>query len=135
LALWQQALAARRADDPLWAVAVDDCHRPEQLDRGWIMAKVPEISADALRRALARGAFYASTGVAADFGADGEGIHARCLAPPEARLRFLDARGRVRAEHAGAQARYAVRGDEGFVRVEIAAASGERAWSQPFRIP
>jgi hypothetical protein len=110
-------------------VAVDDCHRNKQFNRGWISVKVPEISAAALRRALLGGAFYASTGAVADFSAVGQIITVRLEA--QGHMQFADSRGTVRSEVDGIESRYAVRGDEQFVRVEVSSPAG-MAWSQPF---
>lgn len=99
------------------------------------------------------GAFYASTGIAAEFGVDGDATQVRPGGSsehdpsehrpakhvlPQRIIRFLDAlgatRSEIRAETRPADARYTVRGDEGFVRVEVEAPGGARAWSQPFWI-
>jgi hypothetical protein len=126
---WDAALRTRRFTAPLWGIAVDDCHRREQFNRGWVMVKVPEITSPALRRALVGGAFYASTGPAADFSGTGQSISVRL--DGRGQIRFLDARGTVRAEVDGDEASYAAVGDEQFVRVEVRSKSGA-AWSQPF---
>lgn len=129
VALWEVALRRRAA--PVWGVAVDDCHSRAQFDRAWIMARVPEITADALRAALRRGAFYASTGPAAEFAVTGRSIVARFEHAMD--VRFIDAQSRVRMAVYGADAVYPVEGDERYVRVE-ASDGGFRAWSQPFEI-
>lgn len=134
VALWHTVLRARGRSAPVWAVAVDDCHRHDQFDRGWIMAKVAEISAEALKRSLKAGAFYATTGVTADFGADEDVVWASWSDPPDCGIRFIDAQGNLRTESDSREARYRVRGDERFVLVEIASRAGARAWSQPFWI-
>ena len=128
VARWQIAL--RRPDlAPVWGIAVDDCHGRAQFNRAWIAAKVRKTAADDLRRALRSGAFYASTGPAADFGAHGTTVSARFDAPMT--MRFIDAHGQVRLAAEGADGAYAVRGDEQFIRVE--AGRGRYAvWSQPF---
>jgi hypothetical protein len=124
---WEAAL--RRGVPPVWGVAVDDCHRRSQFNRGWIAARVPHVNAGDLRDALRRGSFYASTGPAAEFGVTGIEITARFEEPMSAR--FVDEHGRVRLAVQGTVAEYAVRGDEQFVRVE-AVRGGYRIWSQPF---
>jgi hypothetical protein len=134
VALWHNVLRARGRSAPVWGVAVDDCHHESQFNRGWIMAKVAEISAEALKRSLRAGAFYASTGVTADFGADEDVIWASWSDPPDSVVRFFDVQGNLRTEAASSDARYRIRGDERFVRVEVVAPSGGRAWSQPFWI-
>lgn len=127
--LWDAVLRARGPAAPLWGVAVDDCHGDKQFNRGWIAVKVPEISAAALRRALLGGAFYASTGPAADFSAVGESITVQL--EDRGHIRFADSRGIVRSEVDGTESRYAVYGNEQFVRVEVSSPAG-MAWSQPF---
>jgi HAMP domain-containing protein len=125
---WARAARAHGPSVRVTAVAADDCHEAVQFDRGWVMVKVPELSAAALRRALLGGACYASTGVVAEFGA----AHGAVVARADADLvLFFDADGRERARATGGTARYAPVGDEGFVRVECRAGE-RRAWSQAF---
>jgi len=128
---WDAALRAGGPEAPVWGVAVDDCHRREQFNRGWIMVRVPEVSAPALRRALVGGAFYASTGPGAEFSVDGQTITVRLQ--ERGRIRFLTAHRAPLVEVDGEAASYAVRGDEQFVRVEAIAPSGT-LWSQPFHL-
>lgn len=128
-ARWEAALRRRAA--PVWGVAVDDCHTRAQFNRGWITIRVPGISAADLKRALRGGAFYASTGPAAEFGVEGTTITARVEEPLS--MRFIDARSQVRMAVEGTDGGYAVRGDEQYIRVE--ASRGRYAvWSQPFVI-
>jgi hypothetical protein len=127
--LWDAVLRARGPAAPVWGVAVDDCHRNKQFNRGWISVKVPEISAGALQRALRDGAFYASTGAVGDFSAVGQIITVQL--EDRGHIRFVDSEGVVRNEVDGTESRYAVRGDEQFVRVEVSSPAG-MAWSQPF---
>jgi hypothetical protein len=130
VARWHAALGRPRAS-PVWGVAVDDCHGRAQFNRAWVAVKVPRIAADDLRRALRAGAFYASTGPAADFAVRGAAITARFDA--RMAVRFVDLAGRIRLAGEGSEASYTVAGDERYVRVE--AASGRFAvWSQPFAV-
>ncbi|MBI4276861.1 MAG: hypothetical protein HY660_00270 [Armatimonadetes bacterium] len=111
-------------------IAVDDCHRADQFNVGWVMVKAADVTAVALREALRRGAFYASTGPAAEFGAgDGE-VWAR--AAREATVHFFDGHDHLLVARPGPQARYHPHGGERFVRVEARAPDGRTAWSQPF---
>lgn len=126
---WDAVLRTRGPEASAWGTAVDDCHRREQFNRGWIMVKVPEVSVPALRRALLDGAFYASTGPAADFSVAGRRIAIRLQ--ERGRIRFLDSRGTVRREVDGDGAHWDVHGDERFVRVEVNSPDG-MVWSQPF---
>jgi len=126
---WTAALRHRGPEAPVWGVAVDDCHRQDQFNRGWIMAKVANISVLDLRRALLAGAFYASTGPSANFGTDGGSV--RVALSGARRIRFFDAEGRMRLEVAGGAGQYRVEGNEGYIRAECVTDAG-RAWSQPF---
>jgi len=126
---WVATLRAQGPHRAPWGVAVDDCHHLGQFNRGWIMAKVPEISAQALRTSLLEGALYASTGLSAEFAVEGTRIAVALTEP--ARIRFFGGDGLVRTDVTGVEASYEVHGDEAFVRVECHAAKG-RLWSQPF---
>ena len=127
---WLGAVRAQGAGARVGGVASDDCHTERQFDRAWVMVKVPEINAAALRLALLSGAFYASTGVSAEFGVHGGTLTVHSDADE---VVVLDGGDRRQATIAGGTGRYAPTGDEGFVRVECRAGP-RRAWSQPFWI-
>jgi len=95
-----------------------------------VMVKVEAITAPALRQALLTGAFYASTGVEAEFEVAGAAIAARSAADE---VVVIDAHGRTRAAIPGGMGSYRPAGDEGFVRLECRAGA-KRAWSQAFWI-
>jgi hypothetical protein len=130
VARWEAALR-RPHGGPVWGVAVDDCHGRAQFNRAWIAAKLPRVAGPDLRRALRAGAFYSSTGPAADFSVQGTTIVARVEEPMA--MRFIDAQGMVRMASEGIDGGYAVRGDERYVRVE-AGRGRFSVWSQPFAI-
>lgn len=127
---WAHAVRAHGPGITIGGVASDDCHVMAQFDRGWVVVKVPEVSAAALRAALLGGAFYASTGVEAEFGVQADTVTVRSSAE---QVVVLDAEGRRRAVLDGGSGRYAPAGDEGFVRMECRAGA-RRAWSQAFWI-
>lgn len=127
---WRRAVRAHGPEVPIGCVAADDCHSGAQFDRAWIMVKVTEMSSAALRAALLGGAFYASTGVEAEFGA---GAGAVTVGSDAEEALVLDQAGAVRAVIAGGTGRYEPAGDEGFVQIECRA-GGRRAWSQAFWI-
>lgn len=129
LSRWYEALRDRGPEEPVWGIAVDDTHRREDIDRGWVVVKVPEVSRQALYQALMKGAFYASTGAKAEFGVQEGQIVVRT--PEEARIRFFSQTNRLLAESQGREAAYLPAGDEGFIRVEVLTPAGT-AWSQPF---
>lgn len=140
-AVWHEVVVRRGREAPVWAVAVDDSHHMDQLDHGWTMVKAQAQTLPALKEALLRGSLYPSTGPLVEFGemdgyivvASGE-PHAGAGA--EFEVRFIAASGDVVATVVGPlPARYRVRGDERFVRVEaLDRTRGGKAWSQPFWI-
>ena len=154
LRLWDEALRRRGPGRPLWGLAVDDSHRPEQIGRAWIWVKLPqgplgagglwhgypsaEAACAALREALRRGTFYASTGLQADFSVQppgagtGPGPLLTVQCDEACAVRFVGSGGRTLAEGRGPAAAYPVRPADGYVRVELLGPGGERAWSQPF---
>lgn len=161
LALWDAALTARGPGAPLWGTAVDDSHRVEQVGRAWVWVRLarplrefgaPEAAAGHLKEALARGAFYASTGPQVRFVSRPAGrspaIFVEVVRQPAARrpgerpgpgpepeppvVRFVGAQGRPLGEMRAWETSYPVGGDEGYVRVEVEVPGQGEAWSQPF---
>ncbi len=129
---WADLLQTRPREDSVGAVAGDDAHSPAQIDRAWIMVQTERVSAEELRAALHRRAFYATTGPLVELGVVDGAVH--CAGAGVVALSFIDRAARVRAEIAGPQALYRPAGDEDFVRVEARDGAGGRAWSQPFWI-
>jgi len=127
---WAAAALAHGPDVFIGAAAGDDCHGAAQFNRAWVMVKVQAITAAALRQALLTGAFYASTGVVAEFRVEGSVVAAHTAADE---VEVFDARGRTRAVFSGGAGVYRPVGDEGFVRLECRAGA-RRAWSQAFWI-
>lgn len=144
-ALWDTLLTRGRL---LFGVASDDSHafRPEDLGDpdatrpglAWVMVRADTLSASAIMAALRGGRFYSTTGITlADYRADSEEVVLQ-LAPPSGPgddrrylTTFIGQGGRVLAEISGPFARYAVRGDEGYVRARVTDSNGRRLWTQP----
>jgi hypothetical protein len=116
-------------DHPIAPVAGDDLHAASQFDRAWVVVRVPEISAPALREAVSRGAVYASTGPQARFGVRDGRIFVETDAPM---IQFLDHRGTLRREVAGSSGEYEPSPQDRFVRVECLGRTAGRAWSNVF---
>ncbi len=149
-ALWDTLLTRGRL---LFAVGSDDAHNFAALDDAettrpggaWVMVRADTLTADAIVGALRAGRFYATTGVLlADVVTEGT-VGARALrvevaAPANPRddrrhrTRFVGRGGRTLAEVPGRVARYAIRGDEGYVRAVVTDSDGRRAWTQPVRV-
>lgn len=127
---WLRAVRAHGPEIFVGAAAGDDCHGASQFDRAWVVVKVPAVSAVALREALLVGAFYASTGVEAEFGVVEGVVTVRADADE---VRVTDASGRTRATIRSGSGQYAPAGDEGFVHLTCRAGD-RRAWSQVFWI-
>ncbi len=132
-ALWHESVWRRGPHDPVWAIAVDDAHDVNGVDRGWTVVKVEGRDPEHLKSALLRGSHYATTGIVAEFGVDGDGaIFAKSSEPAD--IVFINAANqRVLRVQSALEGTYRPLGTEGFVRVEIyGLASRKRAWSQPF---
>jgi hypothetical protein len=133
LKLWQGVLNEKGYQNRVWAVAVDDSHQPDATDRGWVMVKSAELSADAIKGAMINGAMYASNGPSfSTIGVMGGGIAA--VSPDAAVIRYFDQNGTLLLEGPGALSVFRPSGKERWVRVEAVMADGRTAWSQPFWI-
>jgi hypothetical protein len=148
--------AAERRSERLWddvlsrgarvyALATDDAHHFPgdgvtrvgsalySGDRGFVMVRAAK-TLEAIREALLRGDFYATTGVIVrELEATNAAL--RIAVEPGSgvshTVRFVGRGGRVLAESSGSEASYAPRGDEGYVRAVVAASNGQKAWIQP----
>lgn len=127
---WSAAVRAHGPGVFIGASAGDDCHDAAQFDRAWVMVRVPTMTSGALREALLAGAFYASTGVEAEFAVERDGIVVRSSGDEVA---VYDAAGGIRQVIRGGTGRYDPVGEEGFVRLECRVGP-RRAWSQAFWI-
>jgi len=129
---WHELIRRLGPSRPVWAIAVDDSHSPELFNHGWIVVKTEGVSQEALKAALQRGSFYATTGVSVDFGAEDNRIMVRVLDEEPAEIRFIDSTGAAVKQVTGLFAQYAPSGGEVFIRAEVRSQSQKTAWSQPF---
>ena len=126
----------------LYGIAVDDAHvfkdpgNPNVAGpgRGWVAVRAARLESPAILDAMERGDFYASTGVElADYEASAAAI--RIAVKPTAfskyRIQFIGKGGRVLSEQTEPSASYAIKGDEGYVRVRVIESNGRMAWAQP----
>lgn len=144
-ALWDTLLTRGTL---LYGVASDDAHkfRADELQDfeatrpggGWVMVRADTLTPAAILAALRAGDFYATNGVRLEAYAATRREISLTIAYPEGRrddrrflTRFIGCGGRVLAAVAGPTARYAIRGDEGYVRATITDSNGRRAWTQP----
>jgi hypothetical protein len=153
--IWDAVLSAGRV---MYATAVDDSHhfyefissREAQAPlsnpgKAWIMVRAPELTLRALKEALERGDFYATTGVVLqsyeisaqeiriglsdqthDLGWSLPGAN-----PELYRTEFIGQGGKVLKTDESLAPRYQFSGTELYVRARITSSDGEFAWTQP----
>lgn len=137
--VWDRLLTAGRA---VYGIAVDDAHHfqgefgPDRVNpgRGWVVVRAREATASALVEALEAGDFYASTGVVLrDVVAGPKALVVKVAADRDFgyTTTFIGRRGKVLATVPGPEARYAIRGKEGYVRARVVDSGGRVAWVQP----
>jgi hypothetical protein len=145
-ALWDSLLTRGKV---MFGVGTDDSHyftRPwdrsaPRPGQAWIFVRAAELTPEAIVGAMRRGDFYASTGVTlGDYRVEPRRIsitivHTRgASADTRFRTEFIGRGGRVLADVHGLNARYDIRGNEGYVRARITDSNGLQAWTQPVMI-
>jgi hypothetical protein len=147
---WRQGFSEGLWDDLLsaglrvWGLANPDCHtwdepQPDGPFNGYNVVFAEDLTAPALMSALKRGCFYATTGIEIDhLCVTSDRIEVVCSGASQ--VRFIGRGGRVLAVAEGDRGVYDVRGDEGYVRVEIIGSTpvfpgflepAHKAWTQP----
>jgi len=143
-ALWDAVLSTGAR---VWGVATDDAHhyydatavrqRGELAhvgDRGWVMVRA-EREPGAIRAAIERGDFYASSGVVlGDVAFDGKTLRVTLDEAAEGahRFTFIGDGGKELHRQRGREGVFAVpEGYGGYVRVEVEDRRGKKAWVQP----
>jgi hypothetical protein len=147
-AIWDAALSAGAN---VYGTATDDAHHYDDAaaararneavyegDRGFVMVRARK-EPGAIRAALAKGDFYASTGVLlkriARTAATLE-IEVADRSPGSHRFAFIGGGGRVLARADGRRATFRLADAAGgYVRAVVADSRGRKAWVQPFRVP
>ena len=147
-AIWDAVLTA---GGDVFGTATDDAHHYFDAreagahghdvfpgDLGFVMVHADKQPA-AIRAALARGDFYASTGVLlgrVDRSGDRLEIEVDARSPGRHRFTFIGAGGKVLSRAEGRQASFMLAGARaGYVRAVVEDAAGRRAWTQPIRVP
>ena len=127
----------------VWATAADDAHvfqgEHATPGRAWIVVRAPELTPAAIKTAITKGNFYASTGVTlADISSDANSLTVTITAPgsnarnqPRYLTRFIGQGGKVLAEVAGLKPSYRFKGEETYIRASIIDSNDKRAWTQP----
>jgi hypothetical protein len=125
----------------VYGTATDDAHHYQEFGadkanpgRGWVVARAPELTQDAILESIRSGDFYCSTGVSlTTVEASRESIS--LAIDPGAMQSYTTTfigRGGVKlTEETGPEASYSIQGDEGYVRARVDSSAGARAWTQP----
>jgi hypothetical protein len=126
----------------LFGVAVDDAHhfkewgpRKSNPGRGWIMVRAPELTRQAVREAVARGDFYASTGVVLDEVEKKEGalrIAIRKHDSTRYTTYFIAGGGRIAGRDVSLTPSWRLSPEHGYLRARVVSSAGEYAWTQPY---
>jgi len=120
----------------VFGLAVDDSHRPGyDALKAWVMVKAPSLDLASVIEALKTGAFYSTTGPVIEDVAIQDG-HVRVRCSPATSVSFMGQRyyGRRYAAAPGetmCEAEYPLRGEERYLRIEVAGATGGMAWTNP----
>lgn len=142
--LWDDVLASGAR---VWGTATDDAHHYHDAeavrargelafegDRGWVMVR-SERTGDAIRDALRRGDFYASTGVTLlDVRIDDTVLEVQLAtdSPGEHKIRFIGSGGTVLDRKQGRRAAFDLNDSESrYVRAVVEDGAGRKAWTQP----
>ncbi|MGE4411209.1 MAG: CehA/McbA family metallohydrolase [Sphingobium sp.] len=139
---WDHALSLGKV---VWGVGADDSHwfQGERVadpasagpGKAWIMVRASELTPTAIRTAISKGEFYASTGVSlADISADEKSFTITIAQGKDGSryvTRFIGKGGKVLAEVDGVKPSYHFQGVEAYVRASIIDSNGRRAWTQP----
>ena len=131
----------------VYATATDDMHhlngKPEEEDspgRGWIMARVMSLDAKSILGALAKGEFYASTGVElTEVSFDGREMKVAVARKPDTTtlIRFTGKWGEILREVVGESASHRVSTPvepNAYIRCKVIQSDGTVAWTQAYRI-
>jgi hypothetical protein len=126
---------------PTLGIAADDAHGTEHdVFHGWIMLRSRKLSIDAVMEALRTGAFYSTQGptiedLSLETADGGRKLVARCSPASSIVFKAQRSRGRRIAAPPGeaiTEAAFPLTGSERYVRVEVTAPDGRKAWSNPF---
>jgi hypothetical protein len=143
--MWDQVLSRGAV---FWGVASDDTHELKGGSlrgtagagagpgKGWIVVRAARLNADEITQAIAKGEFYASTGVELkDYKVEGNRITIQIRSHntfmTKYRTQFIGKDGRILQDSTANPAIYSLQGNEGYVRARITDSNGKMAWTQP----
>ena len=132
---------------PTFGIAADDAHGTDlDVFQGWICVKAQELTVEALLAALRSGAYYSTMGpeildleIVETAGSHksaqpGRKVVVRCSPAQSITFKAQRSRGRRVLPASGellTEAEYLLTGSERYVRVEVTAPDGRKAWSNP----
>lgn len=136
---WDQLLNKGKL---LAAVATDDVHKTNEIDRGWAMIKARSLDTAAIMQAIAAGCLYSSCGPVIEDCRIEAGVIRVATTPVKQVSFFFDgsAGGHVIEADAGktlSSAQWAFGGDRRryrWIRVEVLDQAGNHAWTNPLEI-
>ena len=136
--MWDHVLSAGKR---IWGIAVDDAHAFKTISpdlsnpgRGWIHVRAPNLSEEALLKAIEAGDFYSSTGVeleSLEQGAGSVSLKIKERRTEKYAVRFIGKDGKVLAETFDNPASYRLKSGEPYVRAQVLDSNGRKAWTQP----
>lgn len=129
----------------VYATATDDAHGFKTFKdtsanpgRGWLYVHVPELTPKAILDSLAKGDFYASTGVElAGCSFDGKEFKVQAKPGQKYLIRFVGKWGSILQETMGTSASYRLIGKpeaNAYIRCKVISSDGKVAWTQAYRI-
>jgi len=114
----------------VWGTAVDDFHRLEHLNKGWVVVYAHELSVCSILCSLSMGNFYATQGPDMNISVSDTTITIAVSDPSS--ITWKGCNGIIRSDKGKMLSTYKPDGTEKYIRVVIIRDSdGKKAWSQP----
>ncbi|MGL4874498.1 MAG: hypothetical protein ACRC30_07610 [Clostridium sp.] len=132
--LWDKLLSSGKK---VYGFANDDMHIFSRAGGAYNYVLAKKKSKEAILEGIKRGSFYSSFGVKIkDIKIEGNIISLKKDDDrvPYVFFKFIGKNGEVLKEEKGIESSYIIKGDEGYVRVEVYREDGAKAWTQPFFI-
>jgi len=136
--MWDSLLSAGRR---IHGIAVDDAHHFKRIGqefsnpgRGWIQVRAESLSATAIMDAIAKGDFYASSGVVLKDVTVSAGEYRIEIDPRSSEkftTYFIGDGGKVLAKSFDLAPSYRIAAGDKYVRVRVESSFGSAAWTQP----
>lgn len=117
----------------IYGIAADDNHFADSAPSvGAVMVKAPELTREAISKALYEGRFYSTQGPEIyEFKLIRRTVYIKCS--PASKIRFItyEPLGRTFEGSAMTEGNYVLSGREKYVRVEVCDENGRKAWTNP----